>query len=733
MSGLRQVALFMLLLSLGTAAWTRALPEAQGAAPPPAVEISLVPDQQDIVTDAGAEAARNGRLLFSGGTAQRQAADLQFELPSAPDQRWVLWMSRDPIGLVRVTGLDGSIQSSGFYTPSVDEGLIPVGYAFALPRGAAGQQRLRLDLQGAVRSAPTPRILSEQQALRLASREFALASAIYAALVTLLIASLVLYPAVRDRMFLLYSAYLAMALLFVATVSGHLPALPGGAILGGMGARGFWLIVLAFNAVALLALTRFAETHASRLAWVRHLDRLVIAMAVLVLVPLLPLDAVTNSLQGITTAAWLLAMAGSIVATVDGVRRGVQMAVAATVSLLLLLVAAVAYEAMQRAWIDDTILTRHGYQFVLVLVSVIMFVGLSSRIGQVRQRLDEETRARILSESRLRQERIRIDFAQALQVGLRGVAEADVAPVAFRLLCEHARQLAGVESAVVVGSGYLGHEELLVKPDGQAARFAHEVRLARNVVCEKSYNPEPVQVRFDGAHETGIDEKPLRAIIPIRLTAPAWAAMVLPANVAQPFEQATLSALMGLARVAVLHADQTYAATQLRRTAEHDSLTGTQNRRSLDKAIAQEFKAHGAHEVALSVLFIDIDLFKRINDSLGHACGDLCIRSIAASLRNALRPTDAIGRYGGDEFLVLLPGRDGAAARIIAERLRKAVEGSQVHWQGAALPMTVSIGMATRREADHVPATLLERADKALYAAKHEGRNRVCVAPAVFS
>ncbi len=725
--------MFVLLLSLSTAAWARALPDVQEAGPLPELKLALAVGERESVAAADAAAAGRGRMLISGGARQHKAADLQFELPLVPGQRWVLWMARDPVALVRVTGMDGTITTRGFFTPVADEGLIPVGYAFALPRDAVGQQRLRLELEGAVRSAPTPRILSEQQALRLASREFALASAIYAALATLLVASLVLYPAVRDRIFLLYSAYLAMALLFVAAVGGHLHALPGGGILGGLGVRGFWLMVLAFNAVALLALTRFAETRASRLVWVRHLDRMALVMGGLVLVPFVPLDAVTDSLQGIATAAWLLAMAGSILATVDGARRGVQMAVAATVALLLLLVAAVGHEAMQHAWIDDTIINRHGYQFVLVLLSVIMFVGLSSRIGQVRQRLDEETQARILSESRLRQERMRVEFVQALQVGLRGVAEADVAPVAFRLLCEHARQLAGVESAVVVGSGYLGHDELLVKPVGQAARFAHEIRLARGVVCERSYSPEPVQVRLDGANETETDDKPLRAIIPIRLAAPAWAAMVLPANGSQAFASATLSSLMGLAHLAVLHADEAYAANRLRRTAEHDSLTGTQNRRALDRAIAREFKAHGVHEAALSVLFIDIDLFKRINDSLGHACGDLCIRSIAASLRTALRPTDALGRYGGDEFLVLLPGRDGAAARIIAERLREAVEESQVYWQGALLPMTVSIGLATRREEDQAPVTLLERADKALYAAKHAGRNRVCVAPAVFS
>lgn len=725
MSGLRRLAALILLLSISTTAWAWSLPDAGQDGHPPALKLSVAMGEHQPDAD--------GRLLFSGGTPQQQTVDLQFELPLAADQRWVLWMARDPFDEVRVTTLDGSSQTSDFFSPSADEGYLPVGYAFALPRDSVGQQRLRLELQGAVRSAPAPRILSEQEVLRQASREFALACAMYASLVTLLIASLVLYPAVRDPIFLLYSAYLVMALLFAATVSGHLYALPGGRLLGELGVRGYWLVILAFNAVALLTLTRFAETRSSSSAWIRKLDRVVIAMAVLALLPLLPVPVITDSLQTITQAAWLLAMPVGLLATLDGARRGVQMTIAATAALLLLLVAAAAHEAMQRAWLGDDILSRHGYQFVLTLVSLIMFVGLSSRIGLVRQRLADETSARLQSDIRLGQERTRAGFAQTLQTRLRGMAEDEVAPVAFRLLGEHARELTGANAAVVVGSGYLGHDLLLVQPEGQAAGFAQYLLVARGLVRTRALDREPVNVRLGGTRPEDTAGKPLVAVIPLPLASPAWAALVLPAPDEAGFEPAMLSSLADVSRQAVEKAEEAYAAIQLRRTAEHDSLTGTQNRRSLDQALAREFKANGSRDAGLAVLFIDIDWFKRINDRLGHACGDLCIRSIATSLRSELRPGDAMGRYGGDEFLLLLPGRDAAAARIIAERLRKLVEGSQIHWQGEVLPLTVSIGLAARRETDRDPAVLLERADKALYAAKDEGRNRVCVAPTVFS
>jgi len=293
--------------------------------------------------------------------------------------------------------------------------------------------------------------------------------------------------------------------------------------------------------------------------------------------------------------------------------------------------------------------------------------------------------------------------------------------------------MTGASAAVVMGSGYLGHDLLVVQPNQQPAGFAQYLQVTRGLLRTHALDREPINVRLGGTRPEDTEGKPLLAVIPLQLAFPAWAALVLPHDGRQGFEQDMLSALASMARLTVQQADEAYAAIQLRRTAEHDSLTGSQNRRSLDQALAREFKAHGPQDAALAVLFIDIDRFKHINDQLGHAGGDLCIRSIANSLRGELRPTDAMGRYGGDEFLVMLPGSDAAAARVIAERLRKAVENGQVYWQGDVVPLTVSIGMAARRETDRVPAALLERADKALYAAKNEGRNRVCVAPAAFS
>ena len=164
-----------------------------------------------------------------------------------------------------------------------------------------------------------------------------------------------------------------------------------------------------------------------------------------------------------------------------------------------------------------------------------------------------------------------------------------------------------------------------------------------------------------------------------------------------------------------------------------NALTGTFNRRSIDQWLARAFLDAHRRQQPLSLLFIDIDHFKSINDRLGHAGGDHCLREVAQALRRSLDEGDLLGRYGGEEFVVLMPGRGGADAREAAERLRNAVDRADIVYEGRPEHLTVSIGVATRLPQESTPAAATERADKALYAAKRGGRNCVHVAPAVFT
>lgn len=159
-----------------------------------------------------------------------------------------------------------------------------------------------------------------------------------------------------------------------------------------------------------------------------------------------------------------------------------------------------------------------------------------------------------------------------------------------------------------------------------------------------------------------------------------------------------------------------------------DGLTSLRNRRSFDEQLQEEVQRAQRSGYALTVLLLDIDHFKRINDEHGHPAGDHCITSVAQCLTGAIgRAADTIARYGGEEFAVILPNTGADHAVMVAERIRHSVEDSSIRFEGAAIPLTVSVGCCSVEIADtHTqPEDLIARADKALYAAKNEGRNRV--------
>ena len=166
---------------------------------------------------------------------------------------------------------------------------------------------------------------------------------------------------------------------------------------------------------------------------------------------------------------------------------------------------------------------------------------------------------------------------------------------------------------------------------------------------------------------------------------------------------------------------------ELRRMAETDPLTGLANRRAFFDKAEVAFAGSRAGQWALSVLVIDIDHFKTINDRFGHAAGDEVIRKVAECCAATLRPSDTVARIGGEEFAVLLSAQGAAVAAATARRLLAAVTRRPISVAGREIPVAVSIGLAPRRPADDGFAAMLARADAALYVAKNTGRGRVVV------
>ena len=164
-----------------------------------------------------------------------------------------------------------------------------------------------------------------------------------------------------------------------------------------------------------------------------------------------------------------------------------------------------------------------------------------------------------------------------------------------------------------------------------------------------------------------------------------------------------------------------------------DGLTGIANRRSFDGAMSRAWDRSRRSHTALGVLMIDVDHFKRYNDTHGHQAGDEILRLVAQGVQGAvLRPDDVAARYGGEEFAIVLPLAEGEASRVVGERVRQNVRALAIPYPEAPTGIiTVSVGVASTRPAESgvTPAELLASADSALYQAKREGRDKVVLAP----
>lgn len=178
-------------------------------------------------------------------------------------------------------------------------------------------------------------------------------------------------------------------------------------------------------------------------------------------------------------------------------------------------------------------------------------------------------------------------------------------------------------------------------------------------------------------------------------------------------------------RILELQEQLVAAREQLRVQATHDALTGLLNRKAILESLDRELARVTRGGTEVSVIMADLDHFKLVNDTHGHAAGDAVLREAARRMQASIRPYDFVGRYGGEEFLIVSPGcgLDGAAEQ--AERICKSISSEAIQSPGTAIPMTMSLGVASAPANARLATELLRVADAALYVAKNNGRNRV--------
>jgi diguanylate cyclase (GGDEF)-like protein len=310
-------------------------------------------------------------------------------------------------------------------------------------------------------------------------------------------------------------------------------------------------------------------------------------------------------------------------------------------------------------------------------------------------------------------------------------------PVAIRLrLLACARDLVAHDSAAVVMSDRAQTRYVVENAQGWASEYeGREVGLLERTWTAwllKQEEPSvllddlagdktrmPVMVLDEGAGRT----ESLLAVA-LRTQQKTIGALLLTGKKGT-FDSAAQRVLTILANQAAgaLHAGQ--MIDHAREAAIHDALTGLHNRRAFNESLERSVARQDRQGGSFVLLLLDIDHFKRLNDTFGHPAGDAALRNTAQLLERHLRKSDLAARYGGEEFAVILASTDRAGGLHLAEKVRSTVEGGHLVFDGARLSVTVSVGMAVWPEDGREAAALVAAADRALYAAKQAGRNRV--------
>jgi diguanylate cyclase (GGDEF)-like protein len=304
-------------------------------------------------------------------------------------------------------------------------------------------------------------------------------------------------------------------------------------------------------------------------------------------------------------------------------------------------------------------------------------------------------------------------------------------------ICQRGRGVSGARAAVVAAWSPGGKRGRVIATDGAAVRglvnavfeagssflglaLDNATPLPRDDLSGKSKLPLYVE---------GFDSKAGSAIIaPFLVESEPIGALAVEWDRPRQFTDSDLDRVLALAAFVAGTFRNAVEFGEIRALSLTDSLTGLPNRRSTERALATSFAEADRTGKPFGVAIIDIDHFKRLNDRYGHDAGDLVLRNVAHLIRDGLRPGDHAGRWGGEEFLIVLPSTALEDAARVVERIRRSVELSRVNWGGRPIAATLSAGVSAYPEVVGNAEAVVSSADAALYRAKRSGRNAVALA-----
>ncbi|MEO6519559.1 MAG: diguanylate cyclase [Pseudoxanthomonas sp.] len=678
-------------------------------------------------TGSRAHASADGKGVVLPADGRPARFRLHFLLPPVQEggSPWQLRFNRAAIDELALSRAQWRPPAQSYYYPLAHDGLLPMAFTQSLPYGWSGAVSVDVQARSDQLATLRPQLMHPALGQEYDQRSLALAVAIYAGVAVLALVALSLLAAARELAFTSFLWFMASSLLLMLVANGHAYSLPWLNVMAPLGGRGINIASLMVSASGIAVAREFTgrrpDSH-----WLRWLPEVgVIAILCGALACLLGLVPDAQTAQKLVTAGWIVAASLAMVAFASATLRKAWLGWPLLAAILILGLTCTLFELSIRG-IGGEFWGRFGYQVGLFFIGLVLVVALIGRIADFRVRHDHERTARKASESRLEQQQAYAALALELRRDLPGVLPMDMEWNGIQRAMARLLPLLQLESVAIL-LYRAGYDPIMIsEPARHSARMAGLTAANEAALRDLAQRQlEVADLALVVAPEPGAAAV-VRAYAAVPLKASGGIGLaVLERADTRVFlhEELALATRFGLLVQEVTA--EARANHSLRRAAELDVLTGILNRNAIDTALVQQFAQAHRQQQPLSILFVDLDNFKAVNDRNGHAAGDHCLRQLAAILQRVLGPGDGLGRYGGEEFMVILPGQTGDFAVQVGERLRALVENAQVEWQGQIIPLTVSVGVGVREAQEQSPTEALARADRALYAAKHAGRNMV--------
>jgi diguanylate cyclase (GGDEF)-like protein len=655
---------------------------------------------------------------------------LRVRLPeNLPREQLVLAIRRVPIDIVTfyLQGADGSWQSLESGTLSANDAL-PYNvccFGFELPAAAVGAAPLRAVYLHVSDSSPTELIIRLQPWREFAQRdrlETITVALVLGTLLAMFAVNALFWRVLRDHDYLHLAIFQGSLAVYLAASADLFYALPDDM---GVGIPGQFPWLLAAGLAASFSasfIQRFVSLATYWPRFSRGMDVMRYVVLGISLLTLLRYASLAEYVRQSFNASLLVLAVFSGLAPVLAFKHARRSATFVLVGWLIyvLLVANRTNAAMGFGTLDA--FSQYAFQIGSALLAVVLTIGLADRTLELRQQRD---RAQFLRDQALK----RLDIERARRALVDGLAElgrqgGTDRSAAHRHMLLAIGEVMTLEAAGVMIEAGQGERVMVAEPASAGQAFADLFQPRIATLRSIAVSRRPLVMTPD-EEEAAASSDAHTAVVPIAVGGDGWGVILLSRPKWQKFSHKDLEVAAdfgGLTVKALQEADQ---QAELQQRASFDALTGALNRGHLETLLEKGFQQAVLQRHPFSVLFIDLDYFKRVNDDHGHAAGDECLSAVARRISMCLDKEHVLGRFGGEEFLVLLPHMAEPAARQLGERIRVVVDGEPVATKALNLAVTVSIGGASRLAGEITPRMLLERADQALYRAKHEGRNRV--------